>query len=59
MENKKIDKMKLMKLITMQYPLDKDNYEAFDEINLKFGEHQITITEEDMKNYFEGVKNES
>lgn len=53
-----VDKMKLMKLVTKQYPINKDNYETFDDITMKFGEQEITITQEDMKAYFKGVKSE-
>lgn len=53
-----VDKMKLMKLVTKQYPIDKDNYETFDDITLKFGDREIIITQDDMKAYFKGVKSE-
>lgn len=53
-----VDKSKLMKLVTKQYPIDKDNYETFEDITLQFGKHEVVITQEDMKAYFKGGKNE-
>lgn len=53
-----VDKMKLMKLVTKQYPVNKNNYEAIDDITFKVGKIEVTITKEDMKTYFKGVKSE-
>lgn len=51
-ENKKIDKSKLMKLITQRFTINKSNCDILENITLKFGEHKIMITQEDLKNYF-------
>lgn len=47
-----VDKSKLMKLITQRFAINKSNCDILENITLKFGEHKITITQEDFKNYF-------